>query len=134
MNSLTRGSLLGYDKYLITGATGIAPGQVDTRIKNATFLREGVFQISGSKMPYDAYTASPVHRFFQMWQQTDCNADYATLDNASGCLNDLFPWLRPVLELAATETRSQQSSTTRRLVKASRPWVLQYGKRVCPLF
>ena len=44
-------------------------------------------------MPYDAYTASPVHRFFQMWQQVDCNIDYATKDNASGCLNDLFPWV-----------------------------------------
>ena len=83
----------GYNKYLITGATGIAPGKVDTRIKNATYLREGVFQISGSKMPYDAYTASPVHRFFQMWQQIDCNVDYATKDNPSGCLSDLFPWV-----------------------------------------
>ncbi len=36
---------------------------------------------------------SPVHRFFQMWQQTDCNVDYATKDNPSGCLNDLFPWV-----------------------------------------
>jgi phospholipase C len=82
-----------YDKYLTTGATGITGGKVDTRIANATNLREGVFQISGPKMPYDAYTASPVHRFFQMWQQTDCNADYATEENASGCLNDLFPWV-----------------------------------------
>ncbi len=52
-----------------------------------------MFQLSGANMPYDAYTASPVHRFFQMWQQTDCNADYATKDNPSGCLNDLFPWV-----------------------------------------
>jgi phospholipase C len=82
-----------YDQFLITGATGITGGQVDTRITNATSLREGVFQLSGSKMPYDAYTASPVHRFFQMWQQTDCNVDYATKDNPSGCLNDLFPFV-----------------------------------------
>jgi phospholipase C len=83
----------GYDQFLLTGATGIASGQIDTRIDNATSLREGVFQISGAKMPYDAYTASPVHRFFQMWQQTDCNVDYATKDNPSGCLNDLFPFV-----------------------------------------
>jgi phospholipase C len=83
----------GYDPFLLTGATGIAGGQVDTRIANATSLREGVFQLSGPKMPYDAYTNSPVHRFFQMWQQTDCNVDYATKDNPSGCLNDLFPWV-----------------------------------------
>jgi len=83
----------GYDQFLVTGATGIAAGKIDTRIDNATSLREGVFQISGAKMPYDAYTASPVHRFFQMWQQTDCNVDYATKDNPSGCLNDLFPFV-----------------------------------------
>jgi phospholipase C len=83
----------GYDQFLVTGATGIAGGQIDTRIDDATSLREGVFQISGAKMPYDAYTASPVHRFFQMWQQTDCNVDYATKDNPSGCLNDLFPFV-----------------------------------------
>jgi phospholipase C len=82
-----------YEQFLVTGATGIPGGQVDTRIDNATNLREGVYQLSGDKMPYDAYTASPVHRFFQMWQQTDCNVDYATKDNPSGCLNDLFPFV-----------------------------------------
>ena len=78
---------------MLTGATGIPGGQLDTRIDNANNLREGVFQLSGPKMPYDAYTNSPVHRFFQMWQQADCNNDYATKDNPSGCLNDLFPWV-----------------------------------------
>ena len=87
------GLAAGYDKFLLTGATGIAGGQLDTRITNANNLREGVFQLTGTNMPYDAYTNSPVHRFFQMWQQTDCNVDYATKDNPSGCLNDLFPWV-----------------------------------------
>ncbi|WP_254061502.1 alkaline phosphatase family protein [Granulicella sp. L60] len=82
-----------YDQFLVTGATGIAAGKVDTRVTNATNLREGVYQLSGPKMPYDAYTQSPVHRFFQMWQQTDCSVDYVTQENASGCLNDLFPWV-----------------------------------------
>jgi phospholipase C len=82
-----------YDQFLVTGATGIAAGKVDSRITNATNLREGVYQLSGPKMPYDAYTQSPVHRFFQMWQQTDCSVDYVTQENASGCLNDLFPWV-----------------------------------------
>jgi phospholipase C len=86
-----------YNKYLVTGATGIAGGQVDTRIANATSLREGVYQLTGPKMPYDAYTNSPVHRFFQMWQQTDCSVDYATQDNPSGCLNDLFPWVETTI-------------------------------------
>lgn len=82
-----------YDQFLLTGATGIPSGQIDTRIADATSLREGVYQLSGPKMPYDAYTASPVHRFFQMWQQADCSIDYATKDNPSGCLSDLFPWV-----------------------------------------
>ena len=82
-----------YDQFLVTGATGIASGQIDTRIKDATSLREGVYQLSGPDMPYDAYTQSPVHRFFQMWQQTDCSVDLATKDNPSGCQNDLFPWV-----------------------------------------
>lgn len=82
-----------YDRFLLTGATGIPAGQIDTRISNAAYLREGVYQLSGPKMSYDAYTNSPVHRFFQMWQQTDCSADYATFDNPSGCQNDLFPWV-----------------------------------------
>jgi phospholipase C len=88
-----QGLAAGYDQFLLTGATGIASGKVDTRIEDATSLKEGVFQLSGPKMPYDAYTASPVHRFFQMWQQTDCSVDYATKDNSSGCQNDLFPWV-----------------------------------------
>jgi phospholipase C len=83
----------GYDQYLLTGATGIPAGQTDTRVKNATNLREGVYQLSGPNMPYDAYTQSPVHRFFQMWQQTDCSTDTSTLDNPSGCQSDLFPWV-----------------------------------------
>jgi phospholipase C len=88
-----KGLAPAYNQYLLTGATGITAGQIDTRIKDATSLREGVYQLSGPNMPYDAYTASPVHRFFQMWQQADCSKDYVTKDNPSGCQNDLFPWV-----------------------------------------
>ena len=41
----------------------------------------------------DAYDASPVHRFFQMAQELDCNAAAATSQNTSGCAADLFPWV-----------------------------------------
>jgi phospholipase C len=44
-------------------------------------------------MPYDAYAASPVHRFYQMWQQLDCDVLYSTRWNPSGCRSDLFPWV-----------------------------------------
>ncbi|MBV9784599.1 MAG: hypothetical protein JO264_12345, partial [Acidisphaera sp.] len=83
----------GDDNLLTTGATGLPKDSVDTRIANATTLRNGPFQLSSSTLPYDSYTASPVHRFYQMWQQTDCNAANITSANPSGCLNKLFPWV-----------------------------------------
>ena len=42
---------------------------------------------------YYGYAASPVHRFYQMWQQFDCDVANATNWNPSGCLADLFPWV-----------------------------------------
>jgi phospholipase C len=82
-----------YNKFLLTGATGLAHNIPDTRIPNVNTLGSGVFQLTSSTLPYDAYAASPVHRFYQMWQQTDCSAATATSSNPSGCLNDLFPWV-----------------------------------------
>jgi len=38
-------------------------------------------------------TGDPVHRFYQMWQQSDCAIAHATADNPSGCLNDLYNWV-----------------------------------------
>ncbi len=81
-----------YYKFLTTGATGIPSGQVDTRIPNVTNLNDGVFQLTPG-VKYDDYASSPVHRFYQMWQQFDCNVNYSTEDNPSGCLADLFPWV-----------------------------------------
>lgn len=82
-----------YYVYLTTGGTNLNHGDVDTRIPNATTLPSGPFQITSSTHPYDAYDNSPVHRFYQMWQQFDCSASKATRRNPSGCLADLFPWV-----------------------------------------
>jgi phospholipase C len=84
-----------YNRFLTTGATGLKSGTVDTRITsvNPNAPHNGPFQLTGAKMPYDAYTASPVHRLFQMWQQTDCNKSNITSAHPSPCLNDLFPWV-----------------------------------------
>jgi phospholipase C len=81
-----------YYKYLTTGATGLAHDVVDTRVKNATTLPSGVFRLTPG-VAYDDYAASPVHRFYQMWQQTDCSALTASTDNPSGCLSDQFAWV-----------------------------------------
>jgi len=75
---------------LTTGGTGITASRVpDTRIPSVTDLPPGPFQLTPG-VPYDAYAASPVHRFYEGWQQNDCNALYATVANPSGCLADLF--------------------------------------------
>ena len=79
-------------KLLTTGASGLPTGTIDTRIANVNALANGPFQLTPS-LPYDAYASSPVHRFYQMWQQMDCSAAHASAANPSGCLNDLFPWV-----------------------------------------
>src|SRR6185312_14135850 len=58
----------------------------------ATNLPPGPLQLTPG-IKYDDYAASPVHRFYQMWQQLDCSADQATFWNPSGCRSDLFPWV-----------------------------------------
>ena len=55
-----------------------------------------MFQLSPG-VRYDDYSASPVHRFYQMWQQLDCDATKATKANSSGCQSDLFPWVETTI-------------------------------------
>jgi phospholipase C len=78
---------------MTTGATGLPARTVDTRVTNAANLPNGAFQLTGPTMPYDAYTGDTIHRFYQMWQQTDCSLANATPANPSGCLSDLFPFV-----------------------------------------
>ncbi len=86
-----------YYQYLLTGGTGQPSGQPDTRLNyngaDASHLPNGPFQLTSSTLPYDSYTASPVHRFYQMWQQVDCSVAAITPQNGWGCQNDLFPWV-----------------------------------------
>ena len=82
-----------YLKYLTTGGTGQTARTPDERIPHVTDLAPGPFQLTSHTFPYDAYAASPVHRFYQMWQQLDCSVNYATEWNPSGCKEDLFPWV-----------------------------------------
>jgi phospholipase C len=79
-------------KLLLIGATGLTSGAVDTRLANVNNLLNGPYFLTPS-ISYDAYAASPVHRFYQMWQQMDCDLSHANPANPSGCLNDLFPWV-----------------------------------------
>ncbi len=79
-------------KVLTTGASGLPYQTIDTRIANVHGLPSGPFQLSPG-VNSDAYANSPVHRFYQMFQQMDCSAAYAYKANPSGCRNDLFPWV-----------------------------------------
>ena len=84
---------------LTTGATGIAGGSPDTRILNSSNLPNGPYPlvqpVPGEKTNslYATYGGSPVHRFYQMWQQLDCDATKISRHNPSGCQADLFPWV-----------------------------------------
>jgi len=78
---------------LRTGASGLPQFSTDTRVANATTLRNGSFQITGPTLAYDNYTGDMVHRLFHMWQQSDCEVVNATKHNPSGCLNDLYPFV-----------------------------------------
>jgi len=80
----------GYNKFLTTGA--VPPsliGKPDVRIiyngKDVNNLPPGPYQLTPG-VAYDDYAESPVHRFYQMWQQLDCSAP-------EGCQNDLFAWV-----------------------------------------
>ena len=83
-----------YYGYLVTGGSGLSGKVPDTRIKNVNALPTGPFQLTnGDTFTYNSYAASPVHRFYQMWQQLDCSVDHATASNPSGCDAQLFPWV-----------------------------------------
>ena len=83
-----------YYPLLTTGGTGLPSRTPDTRIANVNNLPAGPFQLTNSTtFNYDDYAASPVHRFYQMWQQLDCEAARSTKQNPSGCSAKQFPWV-----------------------------------------
>ncbi len=83
-----------YYGYLVSGGTGQKSHTPDARIANVNALKPGPFQLTnGDTFTYNSYAASPVHRFYQMWQQLNCKASHATQMNPSGCESNLFPWV-----------------------------------------
>jgi phospholipase C len=83
-----------YYAYLVTGGSGLTGPVPDTRITNVNALPPGPFQLTNqATFTYNSYAASPVHRFYQMWQQLDCSVAHASATNPSGCDAALFPWV-----------------------------------------
>jgi phospholipase C len=72
-------------------------------LPNGPFSLVGASQLNNCGMPFLASqitttsyvnnTGDPVHRFYQMWQQVDCDIAHASATNPSGCDDDLFPWV-----------------------------------------
>jgi phospholipase C len=83
-----------YYQYLLSGGTGQTSKTPDQRIDNVNNLPAGPFQLTnGETFTYDDYAASPVHRFYQMWQQLNCSLFSANHENPSGCTGKLFAWV-----------------------------------------
>jgi phospholipase C len=83
-----------YYQFLVSGGTGLTSRTPDTRITNVNDLPAGPFQLTnGNEFTYNSYAASPVHRFYQMWQQLDCSRGHVTSKNPSGCNSKLFSWV-----------------------------------------
>ena len=86
--------LLPDDILLLLGGGSTAKSKTpDTRIANVNSLPPGPFQLTGKTFSYDDYAASPVHRFYQMWQQLDCGTENITPSNPSGCDARLWSWV-----------------------------------------
>ncbi|MGA8555112.1 MAG: alkaline phosphatase family protein, partial [Candidatus Acidiferrales bacterium] len=83
-----------YYQYLVSGGSGQTSHTPDMRITDVNSLPAGPFQLTNGKaFTYNSYAASPVHRFYQMWQQLDCSREHARRDNPSGCNAQLFSWV-----------------------------------------
>src|SRR6202166_1840844 len=85
---------------LTTGATGIAGNSPDTRILDYNNLPNGPYPLvtlpageDETSSLYKTYGGSPVHRFYQMWQELDCDVAKASNRNPSGCQAALFPFV-----------------------------------------
>ena len=92
---------LTYYQSLASGGTGQYSYTPDVRIVNFDSLPAGPFQLTngtlsatpGFSLTYTDYSASPVHRFYQMWQQLNCSPFQISWENPSGCDGKLFSWV-----------------------------------------
>jgi phospholipase C len=97
-----------------TGGTGLSfTLGPDTRITNVDNLPPGPFQLTGPRMPFDAFTADTIHQYFQMYQQADCAIDreHVTRENPTGCLHDLQSAITTTYSTAPTGTPHDTGQT-----------------------
>ena len=100
VTSFENGLAPDYYQHLLTGGNPYGH-EPDPRIwydgVGASSLPPGVYRLTNAThspfLPYNSYSASPVHRLFQMWQELGCSASKATSANPSGCSHNLFAWV-----------------------------------------
>jgi phospholipase C len=102
-----------YYPYLLSGGTGQTSKTPDQRISNVNSLPAGPFQLTnGSTFVYDDYAQSPVHRFYQMWQQMNCSLTAAISSNPSGCNSMLFAWVEVTVGAGTNGTTQPANFST----------------------
>lgn len=102
-----------YYQFLLSGGTGQTSKTPDERITNVNTLPAGPFQLTNNNaLPYDSYSASPVHRFYQMWQQLNCSHSAASRDNPSGCGGNLFAWVEVTVGAGANGAAQPSNFST----------------------
>lgn len=102
-----------YYQYLVSGGTGQTSYTPDQRISNVNNLPAGPFQLTnGTTFDYNAYSASPVHRFYQMWQQMDCDIHHATWLYPNGCNGSLFAWVETTVGAGANGIKQPANFST----------------------
>jgi phospholipase C len=94
---------------LAEGGTGLPKDSIDTRFPNP--LPNQPVDMSAS-ISYHDYAYSPVHRFFQMWQELDCSTKVATTKNPSGCRMDLFPWVETTVSTGSNGAKQKSGFTS----------------------
>ena len=85
------------------GATPVPDCRYPSNLYNGPYLLLGDSELNNCGTPflaetianttYTSNTGDPVHRFYQMWQQSDCSVANITPQNPSGCKHDLFTWV-----------------------------------------
>lgn len=74
-----------------------------------------ILEIIGTRKPitpvvFSSHTGDPVHRFYQMWQQSNCSAAHISDDNPSGCKSDLYTWVGTTVGWNIEEPTTEQDT------------------------
>ena len=104
-------STLPNGPYSIVGASQLNDCSSDW-LKN---IPDAILKIIGEIEPiqpatYISHTGDPAHRFYQMWQQSNCSVAHSTASNPSGCKSDLYTWVATTVGWDIAPPQNEQGS------------------------